>query len=532
MNERVIDLVVVGLYLVLITGIGLWVGRRTSNTSEGYFLGGRSFNWVLVGISIYATNISAASFIGGAGLAFNVGFAAANPELLGGFFLSLSAMFMIPLYLRARISTLPQFLELRFNRTAKLFYGCVNVIRSLLNAPIYAYVSALAILGLFGFEINTGNILICSATVACTIGLYVIYGGLKSVVVTDVIQVVIMLAGGITVVLVGLYEVGGIGALYESVGSEKFELLLPYESEQFAWDAVLFGNGTASAIYAICAIGVLQRVLGAKSVDDAQKGMLLGGFLKMFSMFLFALPGLIALALYPGVAPDEAYTHLARETLPIGLRSLILAAMVAALMSSEDSQLNATASVIALDIVPSIWKRIEEKRALLVGKIAVAFKMIFGVLAAPFIMHFDAGVLELILKVAGFLILPAGVCFIFGRFSRRTNGYGAVATLFTGMVLGIYYVLCSSIPDLRHLLPDIVAETQFYRVYPFLFLFLASVMLIVSYLTPAPSEEKLDCLNLKEAVDSVGATKKPLHKRYGFWMTLYLIFFFGMYAIF
>ena len=532
MNERAIDLIVVGAYLLTITSIGIWAGRKTSKSKEGYILGGRSLNWVLIGLSLYATNISASGFIGGSGLAFKIGIAAANPELLGGFCLSLSAMIFIPIYLRNRILTIPQFLELRFSRATKLFYGGANVIRSFLAAPVHTYVGALLILGLFGFEVNTVNILICGGIVTSTIGMYVIVGGLRSVVITDTIQVGIMLGGGILVVVFGLIEVGGIQELYHHLGQEKFKLWLPYESEQFAWDAVLFGNGTASAIYAICAISVLQRTLAAKSVEDAQKGMLLGGFLKMFALFLYSLPGLIALVLFQDISPDSAYPLLAREVLPIGLRSIVLAAMIAALMSSEDSSLNANAGIIAVDIIPAFWKNVGETKALTIGKLTVSLQMIVGVLLAPSVLYFDIGVLELILKIAAFLTLPAGICFIFGRFSKRANETGALATLIAGLFLGIYYVLCSTVPELKSFLPNSIADTQFYRIYPFFFLFLSAIMMITSWLSQHPAPEKLCCLetnlpNRQKEIDG-----RPFYKKYYFWMIIYICCFLGVYWIF
>ena len=466
-------------------------------------------------------------------MAYRVGLAAVSPELLGGLFLCLSAIFFIPLYLRTRIFTIPQFLQLRYSARAKLFYAWGDVLKSTLGQPITTYVGALAILGILGFEVTPPNILLCAAIVTGSIGLYAILGGMSAVIVTDLIQVIIIVLGGTAVVIGALIKVGGPIELYNFVGSQKFELLLPRESPNFAWDAVVFGNGTASALWAICSISMLQRALSARSIDDAKKGMLFGGFLKLMTIGLYAIPGIAAIKLFPGISPDIAYPTIVNEVLPMGLRSLVIAALLAALMSSADSGMNATAGLVALDIIPAMNKNVSEKVALLIGKLLVGATMTIGVILAPFILGFDTAVYELVLKVGGFLTLPAGICFLFGRFVKRVNGFGAVTTLIVGMTLGTYYVICSSVPELSGALPRIIRETQFYRIYPFFFILLCLVIMVSSLFAAPPTPQQLACLSAKSTVGTPDRpVGQPLIKSFRFWFGIYLLCFFALYLIF
>lgn len=203
-TEQIIDLTVVAAYLIAVTILGLYVGRKKSGSTEDYFLGGRKFTWLLIGFSLFATNIHMGFFVGWTGKAVRSGFAAFNPELLGGIMLTISALIFIPLYLRSKIYTVPQFLELRFNKASKVIFGGIYVIQSVLSSPIAIYTAALGVLSLFGWEVNAQNVIICGIVILCTVGLYAVLGGLTSVVVTDMVQVVIMIGGGTLVAFIGL----------------------------------------------------------------------------------------------------------------------------------------------------------------------------------------------------------------------------------------------------------------------------------------------------------------------------------------
>ncbi len=531
MSDRSIDIAVVVFYLVGITLYGLWIGRKASTSKEDYYLGGRSFNWVLIGFSLFATNISIGAFIGGSGLAFKAGFAAIIPEINGGLMLVVSAIIFMPLFLRSKIFTIPQFLELRFNTTAKILFSGLFVCQNILLMPLGLYTGALAALGLFGWDINPTNITLAALSIACTVGLYATMGGLRSVVVTDVVQVVIMLVGGLTVAIVGVIKVGGFGALHQSAGPEMFEMLRPRGDPYFPWDAAFPGQMMHAAFYAFCNIALLQRALGAKDIDQARKGMLFGAFLKLGGILLFTIPGLVALTLYPQAAPDTTYAMMVRDFLPVGVSGLVLAGLLAAMMSSQDSSINAIAGLFALDIWPLVRPNASEREAVMVGKTFSATNLAWGVFAAPFFLTLDQGIYTIVLKVTGFMILPTGVCYIWGRFSQRVNGVGAVGVLLSGLVLGITYIAFSTLPSLRPHLPEIIANAHFYHIYPVFFIIFTVVLYGLSAMTAAPLPEKLECI--RAAAEPVQTGPAPVwYRSFKFWFAIYLACFIAVWVIF
>jgi solute:Na+ symporter, SSS family len=511
--------------------LGFGSVEKKSSSSEDYFLGGRQFNWVLIGFSLFATNIHMGFFVAWTGKAARSGFAAFNPELLGGIMLTISAVVFIPLYLRSRIYTIPQFLELRFNTASKVIYGGIFVTQKILSSPIAIYTAALGILSLFGWEVNATNVVICGIVIACTVGLYAIFGGLTSVVMTDMVQVVIMIGGGLLVAVIGVWKVGGLGVLHDALPN-NFELLRPHSDKEFPWSAVLSGQLLHSAFYAFTSIQILQRVLAAKNLHHARCGMLLGAYLKLFGIVLFLIPGLVATVLYAGVEnTDTLYTTMVRDFLPVGLSGLVLAGMIAAMMSSEDSGINAVSSVVALDIYPLIRRKAKQAEAILVGKIFAAVNLIWGIIAAPIFMNMNSALFDLAMTVVGFMVIPSGTVFLFGRFDKRLNGKGAVTTLALGMVLGTYYVSVKNFPALHGLMLPIIEDMHFYHVFPLVFLILTAVLYSVSYMTEPPPREKLECIRPMEKEIDEGPPR-PWYRTFKFWWALYILIFVAFYVIF
>ena len=529
--SQLIDLSVVAVYIVAITVIGIWIGKKRAKTTEGYFLGDRQFNWVMIGFSLFATNVAMQFFVGGTGKAYKIGMAALTPELLGGLGLSISAIIFIPLYLRTSITTLPQFLEKRFNSWAKLFYGGVFVALAIITSPLSMYTASLAVLSLFNFEITPTNIYIVSAAVACTVGLYAVVGGLTAVVITDMIQVIIMLAGAALVLFIGVYSVGGIDELLSNARADQLELLRPHNDPEFPWSAMVTGQLLASCLWAFSNISMLQRVLGAKNLEHAQKGMLLGAGLKMLGLLFFIVPGLIASQLYPNIMPDTAYTTLVRELLPVGLSGLVLAGMIAAMMSSQDSGINAMASIVSLDIYPVIRKKASEREGVLAGKILAVSNIIWGVAAAPLFLTVEEGLFDLMLKFGGFLMMPNGLCYLLGRFWNRGNHQGCVTTLACGAAFGLYYNFTSTINGYEHFLPDFIANLHYYHLLPLFAIFLATIFVVVSLAFPPPAKEKTDFIRFNTP-ESLNKTPQPFYRRFGFWWALYLTVFVSLYVIF
>lgn len=531
MTRTSIDISVVLVYLITITVVGIWVGRKHAGTSEGYFLGERKFNWVMIGLSVYATNISITFFTAWTGLAMTAGIAAFNPELLGGIMLAISAIIFIPIYVRTRIFTIPQFLEMRFNKSAKLFYGILEVLQKFLVQPIGSLAASMAILAMFEFEITPTNVFFCALSVMCTVGLYAIIGGITSVVITDMIQVVIMFVAAIAISVIGIIKVGGLSEIHAALGTTHFELLRPADDQAFPWIA-LPGQGLHSAFFAFCSIAVLQRALAAKSVEDAQKGLLLASYLKLGNIFVFVIPGMVAVMLFAEVNPDIAYVTMVRQFLVPGFSGLVLAAMIAALMSSQDSNVNSTASLVAMDIYPAIVKNPNPKTALRIGKITAVVLMANGVIQAPMLLGANQSLFNLLMRVFSFMILPTGICYLFGRFNKRINSHGALTCIIVGAVLAIYYIACNNYAP--NLLPPFMRDenTHFYVVFFWMALFLSVLIHVVSYLTPKPEPEKFEFMQATRQEAAPAAVAQPWYRRFKTWFIGYIVIFAAFYLIF
>jgi SSS family solute:Na+ symporter len=525
MSDLTLNLAVIALYLVLVVAVGLWAGRRMRQSTEGYFLGGRSFGWCTVGLSIFATNISAMHFLGTNGLTHRIGIAAINPELIGGLMLGVSAIFFVPLYLRSRITTLPEFMEQRYSRAAKLVFGGMYLFQAVTFAPISFYIGGLAVLGVMGLD--PAHLGLVCLIIGVTAGSYAVFGGLNSLVRTDTIQTALLVTAGLIVAFAGLREVGGWTALREQLGPEPFQLLQP-RGGAMPWTAIP-GIIIASGIYFIASVAILQRALGARSVYDARNGMIFAGFLKLLAIPLFAIPGLVAAQMYPGAASDATYAMLLADVIPAGLAGLVLAGLLAALMSTGEAGVNAISSVVALDFHPAVTGRRDPAAALRVGKWTGALVMVFGIVGAPYVKHLGP-IYPFLLGMGGYGMVPIGVCFIGGRFWRRANSHGALATMMVGFGVGMSYIFLANVGDGR-LLPAWLRELHFYEVIPFFAAFCGVILYSVSRLTPLPSARCLAVLESKGEATNAVMDGGGWTKDYRVWWGLFLVVFVATYAV-
>lgn len=534
MSDSKLDLVIVGLYLVGMLVFGLWVGRREKSDREGYFLGGRRFGWLAIGTSLFATNISSINFVGHAGLAYKAGMAAANPQLIGGLMLALAAVVFIPVFLRSRLYTIPDFLEQRFDRRAMLIYCIVMLLTGLVAVPTVVYAGCLVVLQLFGFD--AGQLPWCALIMGGAVGVYTIAGGLASVVYTDMAQAALLLLGGVLVLWFGLDAAGGLSAVLASTPAGHLQLVQPSTHAEMPASGVFTGLLITSFFWASSNHELLQRTLGARDTRHAQLGMLLAAFLKIGAVFLLVFPGLIALKLFPGVAPDLAYPTLVKAVLPAGLSGLVLAGFLAALMSSLDSALLSLSSVFTLKIYPLLAAAPDEQRSLRVGRLAAGALLLWGIVAAPFIQHL--GLIYLIgIKVNGFMMSSIGACYVLGRFSRRVNARGANVTLSAGLLLGVYLVLVTTLPDGRRFAPAWLTSIHFFHLTAALSVGFMGLIWLVSLTAPGPGSEQLRIIAPVVAapvgtVAGGSAARPALPARFGFWLVIYLVCFGAVYAMF
>jgi SSS family solute:Na+ symporter len=474
----VFDWVVVAGYALAVLGVGFWASRR-SDTSEDYFLAGRSLPWFVVGVSLFATNISGSTLVGLVGGAYQMGLAVYNYEWTAVVALVALVVLFLPVYRRLEITTAPEFLERRFDaRTRRYFSALALVGNVVIDIAGTLYAGALFVNAVLpGLALET-----CVALLAVLAGTYAIAGGLRAAVYTDLLQggLLVFGAGYVTVAAYG--EVGGWEAVVAATAPDMRRLILPAGNEVLPWPGLVTGLMLLGVYYWCVSQVMVQRALSARSLRQARYGALLAGALKLPVLVLMVMPGLFALVLYPNLGtPDLVFPTLTLELLPVGARGLILVAFVAAVMSSVDSVLNSASSLVTMDFYAAFRPRASEQRLVLVGRIAAAAVLGLGAAVAPQIQQFPS-LWTYLQSALSYLTPPIVAVFAGGLLSARVNRQGAFYALVVGSGLGL--LLLVGQPPLH-----------FLYVAALLFVVSVGVMGGVSYATtPPPRKRVAACL--------------------------------------
>jgi SSS family solute:Na+ symporter len=437
------------VFLACVIGISLYASRK-EDTSEDYFLAGRGLQWWLIGFSLIASNISTEHFVGMAGAGFGkAGLAIASYEWVAAISLVVVAVFLLPLFLRLGIYTMPEFLEHRYGpgpRALMAVYMMVAYVGVAIAAVLYS--GAIGLKTIFGMNLNTAIWLI--GTLA---GAYTIYGGLKAVVWSDLLQGAALLLGGAVVAVIGFTKIGGISN-FMTQNSDKLHMVLPKDHPDIPWTALLFGIWIPNFFYWGFNQFITQRTLGAKSLAHGQKGIILAAFLKLLIPFIIVFPGIMAFQLYRDQITngDQAYAVLIKNILPSGLRGILLAALFGAVMSSLDSMLNSASTIFTMDLYKRhIRPQADTKTLVKVGRITTAVFVVLGCLVAPLPGKFE-GVFKYIQMVWGF-ISPGIVCvFFFGLVVRRAPAIAATTAMIAGVIVyGLLLWLLPNVAFLNHM---------------------------------------------------------------------------------
>ena len=428
-----VDYVIIASYFLIVLFIGWWYGRN-HDTAESYFLAGRTLPWYLIGFSLYASNMSGASFVGLMGATYANGMVVFNYEWTAVVALVIFAFFMLPYFLKARIATIPEFLEKRFDGRSRLAYSAFTVLAiTFIDTAGALYAGGLVIHLLFP-EIS---LMQTTIVLGFIVGLYTLYGGLESVVVADTFQAVLLVIGATIVCWIGLDKVGGWDALMQALPVEKTELIKPASDNFLPWPGI-FGVILLGFYYWTLNQFIAQRALGAKNLLEGQKGALFAGFLKIPNLFLMIIPGLVALALYPELeSADMAFPVLTVDLLPVGLRGLVLVALVAAIMSSLSSTLNAAATLVTYDFILEFReKEISDRRLVLIGRILTAIFMIIGMMSVPFITQFGT-LFEYFQSSLAYIVPGIVAVYFLGLFSRYITATAAFWVVVISLLGGV-----------------------------------------------------------------------------------------------
>jgi len=534
-----LDWAIILFYFAIIAGISWWaVKKKDKSSAEDYFLAGRHLNWFLVGASIFASNIGSEHLVGLAGSGATDGVALAHYELHAWCLLVLGWV-MGPFFMRSKVYTMPEFLEKRFTPKARTVLSIISLIAYVLTkiaVGIYAggivfraLLPEVNFMGMDTFWI--GSILLIVLT-----GIYTIIGGLRAVVYTETLQTFVKIIGALFVTYYGLEALGGWDKLKEICGSEMFNLWKPivpdgventwapvketgkaawYFNDKYPWPGMLLCAPIIGLWYWCTDQYIVQRILGAKNETEARRGTIFAGFLKLTPVFLFIIPGMICFALAKsGINADiqkelfdssgnlirdraqGAFPLLVMHVLPIGIRGIVVAGLLAALMSALAGVFNASSSLFTMDFYSRFKPNASQAQLVWVGRVATVVMVIIGLLWIPVIQG-GKGLYDYLQGIQAYLAPPIFVVFFLGVFWKRMNGPGCLATLLVGFGMGLFRLVVDTPVKLMGTTYEEgsflwIVNNIFFQYYSLLITIVCIIVFMgVSYATKAPDYAKI-----------------------------------------
>ncbi len=522
-----LDWVVIVIYFGIIGFLAWWYGRN-QHDSVDYFLAGRNAGFVAVGASIFTSNIGSEHIVGLAGQGTSTGMAMAHWEL-HAWILILLAGFFVPFYYKAGVQTIPEFLERRFSASARSILSVVSLFAYVFTkVSVTVYAGAIVFQALlpdtFGSPANA--FWVGAFTTVILTGIYTVFGGMRAIMATATPQAVIILFGSLVITTLGLTKladgggvIAGWGELVSTVkvNADQFALWRPLSDPDFPWLGIIIASPIVGIWYWCTDQYIVQRALSAKDLTTARRGALFGGLLKVWPVMIFLVPGLIGWALHQkglialpmhvvdGVETingDTVFPTLVSTLLPTGIRGLIVACLLAALMSSLASLFNSSASLFTVDVYEKLRPGQSESHLLKVGRIATTVVVILGILWIPVMKQVAGGGLYIYLQsVQGYLAPPITAVFLLGLFWKRLNATGAVWALAGGFVLGMGKLVCQILFGAGKIENPawLAAIGDFNFLYASGVLFLAAALLMIagSFATPPPPDEKVHGLTYR-----------------------------------
>src|SRR6201981_3988221 len=428
-----LDLTIIGVYFLVVFGIGMYFGMK-ERSSEEYFLAGRDVGWFFIGASLFVSNISTEHFIGLSGTGASSGLAVGHFEWLACLILLILGWVFVPFYLRSNVFTMPEFLERRFNRQSAVYLAGISIIAYIFTKiSVQLYAASVVLERVAGWSLwKTAVVLVIDT------GIYTIAGGLAAAIYTDTVQTLILITGAVALTLIGLDRVGGIGHLRTMVPPSYFHMMKPASDPSFPWTGIFFGAPILGIWYWCTDQVIVQRVLSARDEGHAKAGTIFAGFLKILPVFMLVLPGIIAYALYPAevAKPDFAYPTLVLNLLPVGLVGLVMAALLAAVMGAMSSVFNSASTLVTLDFYKKLRPQVSERELVNFGRIATGIMVVLGLLWVPFIHYISSQLYIYLQSVQAYISPPIAACFVLGILWPRLNGAGAITSLLSGFGLG------------------------------------------------------------------------------------------------
>jgi SSS family solute:Na+ symporter len=537
-----IDWIIIAGYFLVIIGLAWWVIKKRQDTSTDYFLAGRHLGWFIVGASIFASNIGSEHLVGLAGSGATDGVAMAHYELHAWCLLVLGWI-MAPFYMRSKVFTMPEFLERRFSPAARTVLSLISLIAYILTKIAVGIFAGGIVFSVLLPDINflgMDSFWIGSILVIILTGLYTIVGGLRAVAYTEALQTIILIFGSILVTIFGLKALGGWGELRAIAGSDMFNLWKPlvpsgiestwapvkdagrmawYFNDNYPWLGMLFCAPIIGLWYWTTDQYIVQRVLGAPDEKTARRGSITAAFLKLLPVLIFIIPGMIAFALaVSGKVPEihaelfgsgteinvdnaqMAFPLLVAHILPIGIRGIVVAGLLAALMSSLAGVFNASSTLFTMDFYSRLHPKASQHQLVWIGRVATAVMVVIGLLWIPVIQG-GKGLYDYLQGVQSYLAPPIFVVFFLGVFNKRLNTKGCLSALIVGFAMGLFRL---AIDTPAKLLTDFtytegsffwIMNNMFFQYYSLIILIVCIIVMVaVSYATDKPKYEKIDGL--------------------------------------
>jgi SSS family solute:Na+ symporter len=549
-----LDWLVIAAYFGLIGALSWAVIRRRRDTADDYFLAGRNLSWWIVGASIFASNIGSEHLVGLAGSGATDGVAMAHYELHAWCLLVLGWVF-VPFYMRSRVFTMPEFLERRFSPANRWVLSLISLVAYVLTKIAVGIFAGGVVFSVLLPELRLGpldSFWIGSVLVIVLTGLYTVLGGLRAVAYTEALQTLVLVIGSVLVTVFGLQALGGWGQLRAVLGSEMFDLWRPlvpagvsgtwapvrelaadgtvvreawYFNADYPWLGMLFCAPIIGLWYWCTDQYIVQRALGAPDESTARRGSILAAALKLLPVFIFIIPGMICFALaQSGRAPElgqallgadgqvirdeaqKAFPLLVASVLPTGVRGIVVAGLLAALMSSLAGVFNASATLFTMDFYSKLRPGTSQHRLVWIGRIATSVMVLIGLAWIPVIQG-GRGLYDYLQGVQAYLGPPIFVVFFLGVFSKRLNAPGALAALLVGFALGLFRLAVDTpvklgLAGFEQGYPEgslfWVINNTFFQYYSLLiFVVCVATMVVVSHLTRPPDYARLDGLTFR-----------------------------------
>ncbi len=515
-----IDIIIIAIYFGIILWIAKWAatGKKDGSfSSVDYFLAGKNQGWLVIGASLFASNIGSEIILGVSGAGARADMPTANFEIIASLVLILFGWIFVPFYLRSGVYTMPEFLEKRYNRACRDYLSVVSVLAYIITKISLIIFAGALVFEVLGIPFWTGAIITVIAT-----GFYTVLGGLKAVIYTDMVQAFVLLLGTAAVTIFGLQQIGGWGELITTISDASinnngptvdkfFNLWRPMEDTEYPWTGMLFGAPILGVWYWCTDQYIVQRALSAKDVSNARKGALFAGYLKLLPVFIFFIPGVVAYALlqkglidFNLADADKALPAMINQILPVGIKGLAIAGLLAALMSSLSSAFNSSSTLLTIDFYQKFKPKASEKDLVRFGRMATIILVLLSLGWIPFMESLmGGGIFHYLQSVQAYISPPIAAVFLLGLFFKWINGKGAIVALWTGFALGIFRLVAEFMNNegtidvaptslLGHYL-----DINFLHFALFLFILCAIILMVVSKLTSPQPVESLELVTFQ-----------------------------------